>query len=150
MSFILYGLFPLVVESVWACFSSSDLYALHVHVVKRGCTTHILMSCFDEGSVRNIAMGTVVVETSREKDVCQVLANWHSWSNTICGPRVLVVEVVGPFSTVLSEKVVCGVLLVVSKMDLDRLHKLVRGVSTATFFWYSHMALSTTCGSVWS
>ena len=130
---ILYGLFPLVVESVWAWLSSSDVYALHV--VKRRCTTHILMSCIDERSVRNIAMGTVVVETSREKDVCQVLQNWHSWWNTFCGPRVLVVDEVGPFSTVFSEKLVGGVTLVVPKIDLDRLHNLVRWVS------YSHVFL---------
>ena len=65
-------------RSLWlwcvrACFASADVYALQV--VKPGCTMDISMSCIDEGTVRNIVLGTVVVETSWEEDFCQVLAN---------------------------------------------------------------------------
>ena len=61
--------------------------------------------------------------------MCQVLANWHSFSNTINGHRVSVVDVVGPFPAFLSQKVVGGIPL-----DLDWLHNLVRGVSFSHLF----------------
>ena len=119
-------------ESVRACLSSSDVHALHV--VKRGCTRHVSKSCIVEGTVRNIVVGTVVVETWWEEDVCQVPANSHSCSNTTNGPRALVFDDVGPFSAVLAQKVLGGIPLMVARMDLDWLHNLIRGVSYSHFF----------------
>ena len=56
---ILYGLFPLVGEWVRASLSKLNVYALHV--VKRECTTHNLMSCTDDGTLQYFVFGTVVV-----------------------------------------------------------------------------------------
>ena len=119
-------------QSVQACLSISDVYALHM--VKRGCTMHVSMSCLDKRTVRNIVLGTFVVEALWEEDVCQVLANWRSLSNTINGPRASVVDEVGPFSAVLARNVLGGIPLVMPRMDLDWLHTLIRGVSYSHFF----------------
>ena len=128
----MYGLFPPVMEIVRACLPSADVYALHV--VKRGCTRHVSTSCIDEGTVRKLVLGTVVVQTSWEEEVYQVLPNWHSCSNTINGPRRLVLDEVGPFSAVLGERVAAGIPLVVPERDLVCLHNLIRGVSYSNFF----------------
>ena len=128
---VLYGLFPLVGESVRACLSKSDVYAFHV--VERECTTHVSINCIEEGTVRIIVLGTVAFETSWEEDVSQVLTSWHACSNTINGPRVLVVDEIGPFSAVLSQKVVDGMPLVVPIMGVDWLRNYVRGVSYRHF-----------------
>ena len=92
------------------------------------------MSCIQEGTVRNIVLGTVVVETSWGENMCQVLVNWHSCFITIYGPRVLVVDEVRPLFEVLAQKVIGGIPLVVPRIDLDWLHNLVRGVSYSHFF----------------
>ena len=84
-------------------------------------------------TVQNLVFGNVVVETSWEKDVCQVLAYWHWYSNTINGPFALVVDDVGSLTMILSHKAVGGIPLVVPRMDLVWLHSLVRGVD------YSHI-----------
>ena len=123
---------PLIVESMRACLSSSGVYALLV--VKQGCTVLVLISCIDEGTVRNIVRGTVLFETSWEEDVCQVLANHLSWSNTINGPRACVVDNVRPFSAVLTQKVVGGILLILPRLNLDWLQNLIRGVNYRPFF----------------
>ena len=121
----LYGFLLLVVESVRAYITSSDVYGLHV--VKRGCATHVSMICTHQGTVRNIVLGTVVVETTWEEKVCQVLANWHSCSNTTNRPRAIILVEVGPFSVVLARKVVGGIPLVVPRIDLHWLHNLIHG-----------------------
>ena len=108
------------------------MYALHL--VRRGCTTHVSMSCIDVTNNQNSVLGTVVVVTSWEEDVCQVLANWHSCSNTITGTGALVVDEVGPFSVVPDQKVVGGIPLFVLRMDLAWLHNLFRRVSYSHFF----------------
>ena len=81
-----------------------------------------------------IFLWTVVVDTSWEENVCQVLANWNLCSNRINGPRTLVGDEVKPFSVVVAQKVVGGIALVVLRKDLDCLHNLIRGVSYSHFF----------------
>ena len=67
-----------------------------------------------------------------------MFANWHSCSNMINGPRVLVVVEVGPLSAFVSQKtvikVVGGIELVVPKMALESLQNLIRGLSYRQFF----------------
>ena len=80
-----------------------------------------------------------------DEDLYQVLDNWHKYWNTINGPRVLVVDKVGPFSTVFLQKVqkVVGVIpLVEPRMHLDYLNNLIREMS------YSHYFEVGTCGCV--
>ena len=92
-SIFLIGLFLLIVESVLVCLSSLDVFALHM--VKRRCATHILMNCVDEGTVKDIVLGTVVVETSWGEHVCQVLVlvfehkQWTSFADCLRGRVIL-------------------------------------------------------------
>ena len=114
----LYGLFPPVVEC-------AGLFVQFGYACKsRGqgdCTTRISMSCIDEGTVGNIMLGPVVVE----KVVCQGLAKCYSCSNMSNGTLFSEFDEVEPFLVVLFQRVVCGIPLVVPRMDLNRLNILV-------------------------
>ena len=66
--------------------------------------------------------------------MCQLLAKWHSCSITINGHWALAVHEAGPSSAVPAQKMVGGISLVMSRMDLDWLQNLFRGVNYSQFF----------------
>ena len=57
----------------------------------------------------------------------QGLVTWHSILGLFNGLGVLVIDEVRPFPTVLSQKVVDGIPLILPRMDPNWLHNLIRG-----------------------
>ena len=80
-----------------------------------------------------MVLGSVVVDSGWGEDDAGLLAEWHSCVPSVKGPEVLVVDEVGELLTGLSSSIVQSSPVVVTRVDLDWLHNIIRGLSSNNF-----------------
>ena len=92
-----------------------------------GCQSHVVLSYIEDENVRTVVLGSVVVESSWEGDVAELLPGWQLCVPSVKGPEVLVVDEVHEISAGLASAIVQGSLAVVKPVGVICLHNPIRG-----------------------
>ena len=83
--------------------------------------------------MRNEVLGSVVVGSEWQEDMAGLLAGWNSRVPSVKGPEVLMVDEVSDLPAGLASSTVQGSPVDGTRVDLDWLHNLIRGVSHQNF-----------------